>query len=225
MLVACAFTFLPLAIMAMRNIAPFSLLAVPAASHLLGPGFRLRAPKPADANDAGGEHPIINLAILAVMAIATIALVALDYLTGDKDLGWQPIDQRALAAVRACDGPLYNHYDQGGYLIWFVPEKPVFVDGRQDPYPLEHVLAARRRRTREGALPPAVRSLGHPLRVSARRVADRQGAGSRRLDDPLPRRQVHRAVRAARPLTDRRVSLRPHCRARRCFRSENIVAT
>ena len=108
-----------------------SLLAVPAASHLLGPDFRLRAPKPADANDAGarGEHPIINLAILAVMTIATIALVALDYLTGDKDLGWQPIDQRALAAVRACDGPLYNHYDQGGYLIWFVPEKPVLSTG------------------------------------------------------------------------------------------------
>jgi hypothetical protein len=143
-LVACAFTFLPLAIMAIRNIAPFSLLAIPAASTLLGPGFRLRAPKPADANAnaAGGEHPLINLAILAVMTIATIGLVALDYLTGDKDLGWQPIDPRALAAVRACDGPLYNHYDQGGYLIWFVPEKPVFVDGRQDPYPLEHVLAA-----------------------------------------------------------------------------------
>jgi len=143
-LVACAFTFLPLAIMAIRNIAPFSLLAIPAASSLLGPGFRLRAPKPADANAnaAGGEHPLINLAILAVMTIATIGLVALDYLTGDKDLGWQPIDPRALAAVRACDGPLYNHYDQGGYLIWFVPEKPVFVDGRQDPYPLEHVLAA-----------------------------------------------------------------------------------
>ena len=76
------------------------------------------------------------------MAVATIALVARNYMTGDKELGWHPIDQRALAAVRACDGPLYNHYDQGGYLIWFVPEKPVFVDGRQDPYPLEHVLAA-----------------------------------------------------------------------------------
>jgi len=147
-LVACAFTFLPLAIMAMRNIGPFSLLAVPAASHLLGPDFRLRAPRPAGQSDLGagagadGEHPIINLAILAVMAVATIGLVARNYLTADKELGWHPIDARALDAVRACDGPLYNHYDQGGYLIWFVPEKPVFVDGRQDPYPLEHVLAA-----------------------------------------------------------------------------------
>ena len=58
--------------------APFSLLAVPAASHLLGPDFRLRAPRPADADADGGEHPIINLAILAVMAVATIALVALE---------------------------------------------------------------------------------------------------------------------------------------------------
>ena len=43
--------------------------------------------------------------------------------------------------MRACDGPLYNQYDEGGYLIWFVPEKPVFVDNRQDPYPLAHLRA------------------------------------------------------------------------------------
>ena len=142
--VACAFALLPLAIMAIRNVAPFSLLAVPAASHLLGAAFRLRAPRrdPGPATQAGGEHPIINLVILSVMAVVTIGLVARNYLTANERLGWHPIDDRALAAVRGCDGPLYNHYDQGGYLIWFVPEKPVFVDGRQDPYPLEHVLAA-----------------------------------------------------------------------------------
>jgi hypothetical protein len=55
-------------------------------------------------------------------------------------LGWRPISAGALAAARACDGPLYNRYGDGGTLIWFLPDKPVFVDGRQDPYPLPFLL-------------------------------------------------------------------------------------
>jgi hypothetical protein len=41
--------------------------------------------------------------------------------------------------IRACPGRLYNTYDDGGYLIWFVREKPVFMDSRQDPFPSEIV--------------------------------------------------------------------------------------
>jgi hypothetical protein len=44
--------------------------------------------------------------------------------------------------VRACPGPLYNRYGDGGFVIWFVPETPVFLDSRQDPYPLRFVLDA-----------------------------------------------------------------------------------
>ena len=50
-------------------------------------------------------------------------------------LGWRPIPSAAAAAVSACPGPLYNRYNEGGYLIWFTPRVPVFVDSRQDPYP------------------------------------------------------------------------------------------
>ena len=50
-------------------------------------------------------------------------------------LGWRPIPREAIARIRACAGPLYNRYNEGGYLIWFVPEVPVFIDSRQDPYP------------------------------------------------------------------------------------------
>lgn len=47
----------------------------------------------------------------------------------------------ALAAVRACPGPMFNTYNTGGYLLWFIPERKVFLDSRQDPYPLELLLA------------------------------------------------------------------------------------
>ena len=66
--------------------------------------------------------------------------------------------------MRACDGPLYNHYDEGGYLIWFAPEKPVFVDNREDPFPLQHIIDELEVHA-AGALPPAVRPMGNPLRV------------------------------------------------------------
>jgi hypothetical protein len=140
-LTAGALTLLPLAILAMRNIGPWSLLAVPAASHLLGADVPLRAARAAGPPKPP-EHPFINLAILGVMAIATLGLVARSYLTRDEELGWHPIPDRALTALHDCDGPLYNHYDEGGYLLWFAKEKKVFVDGRQDPYPLAHILAA-----------------------------------------------------------------------------------
>jgi len=31
-------------------------------------------------------------------------------------------------------GPLYNHLTWGGFLIWYLPEYPVVVDGRNDLY-------------------------------------------------------------------------------------------
>jgi len=56
-------------------------------------------------------------------------------------LGWQPISATAIAAIRSCGGPLYNTYGDGGILIWFVPDVPVFIDNRQDPYPKDFLHA------------------------------------------------------------------------------------
>ena len=36
----------------------------------------------------------------------------------------------AVAALRSTHGNLLNEYDWGGYLIWRVPERRVFIDGR-----------------------------------------------------------------------------------------------
>ena len=127
---------------AVRNVTPFLLLAIPATSRLLGPDARLRLPwRKAPEARADADRPRANLVLLASMSLAALVFVAWSYRTGEPSLGWRPIDERALAAVRACDGPLYNQYDDGGYLIWFVPEKPVFVDNRVDPYPLQHITA------------------------------------------------------------------------------------
>jgi len=142
LLVAAALALFPLAIVAVRNAGLFALVALPAASRLLGPAARVRLPwRRAAAPGAGADKPIANLALLAGLALAAAGFVGWSYRSQAPALGWRPIDARALAAVRACDGPLYNQYDEGGYLIWFVPDKPVFVDNRQDPYPIDHIVA------------------------------------------------------------------------------------
>ncbi len=140
-----ALALLPLAIRSYRNIALYALYAAPAASRLLGPQFHLRLPgrfrRPGAAGAAASpDHPRLNLALLGAMAIAAVAFVAATFRSSPERLNWRPIGDGALAAARACDGPLYNHYDDGGPLIWFLPEKPVFVDGRQDPFPLPFLL-------------------------------------------------------------------------------------
>jgi hypothetical protein len=139
-LVASALVLFPFAIVAVRNAGVFALVAIPAASRLLGPavGQRLWARR---AQAPSADHPIANLVLLAATAAAALIFVGWSYRARAEALGWRPIDERALAAIRACEGPLYNQYDDGGYLIWFVPERPVFVDNRQDPYPIEHIQA------------------------------------------------------------------------------------
>ena len=141
---AAAVALLPLAARSLRNTAPFILLATPAASRLLGADFKLpaaiarlfaREPRPATP-----DKPRLNLAILAVMSALAIVFAGRSYASNLERLGWHPISDGALAATRACNGPLYNQYADGGTLIWFVPEKPVFVDGRQDPYPMPFLL-------------------------------------------------------------------------------------
>jgi hypothetical protein len=145
--VAAAVAMLPLGARSLRNTAPFILLATPAASRLLGADSRLPAaitrllkrkqPRPPSA-----DKPILNLALLGIVSLLAVVVGGLALASPPDSLGWRPISDGALAATRTCDGPLYNQYGDGGTLIWFAPDKPVFVDGRQDPYPLPFLLEA-----------------------------------------------------------------------------------
>lgn len=137
--VASATAILPLAFQSLRNIGPFLMVATPAASRLLGPEFRfrlrwfrLRLPARAPSPD----HPAVNLAVLAGVAVIVAGIVGVSWKTDAPRLRWHPVGAAAQSALRGCAGPLYNHYYDGGYLIWLVPEKRVFIDNRQDPYPI-----------------------------------------------------------------------------------------
>jgi hypothetical protein len=132
-LAAAALAIFPLAARAGRNIAPFLLVVIPAASRLLGEAFTFA--RQARLATADVDRPRFNLAFLSVFVVVGVATVGTAWATSLPRLGWQPVSAGALAAVRACPGPLYNRYGEGGFLIWLTPERPVFLDSRQDPYP------------------------------------------------------------------------------------------
>jgi len=133
LVVIVALVLVLLAARAMRNIAPFCLVWMPAMSRLVGRDARLPGRRSAPAADE--EHPRLNLALVSLMLAGCAFAIAVAWRVPLPRLGWQPIPSPAIAAIRRCGGPLYNRYNEGGYLIWFVPEVPVFIDSRQDPYP------------------------------------------------------------------------------------------
>jgi hypothetical protein len=153
-LTVAALAVFPLAVRAGRNIAPFLLVALPAASRLLGVTFTFVRPAPASTDV---DRPALNLVVFAAFALIGVGTVGVAWATSLPRLGWRPVSAGALAALRACPGPLYNRYNEGGYLIWLSPSTPVFLDSRQDPYPPSFVLDAIRIETAGDTQPMFVR--------------------------------------------------------------------
>jgi hypothetical protein len=129
LLAALAMT--PLAIMAVRNIPFFVVAVVPLLMTLLD--FRTRTPI--------GWVPHWRGALTTFSAVAA-AGIALTWVAQPPRLAWHPVPVGLATALRQCPGPLYNDYDEGAALIWFVPEVKVFVDNRQDPYPASVIDAS-----------------------------------------------------------------------------------
>jgi len=117
----------PLSVTAIRNVSFLALAALPLTAELLRPRQVRRGD---DRVPAGG--PVLAGAMMVGLTVV-LALWARPI----PLMGWQPIRPEAVAAVRACPGPIYNTFGDGGVLIWFAPEVKVFVDNRQDPYPSE----------------------------------------------------------------------------------------
>jgi hypothetical protein len=130
-LMAIAFATLPLALSAHRNVVMFLLIAVPAVSALLMAGRRQPSPPPP------ADYTRANGAIAMGAAILAGLLVALTWTNPPPRLNWSPITPEAIAAVSSCPRPFYNSHAVGGVLIGFTPQQPVFIDNRNDPYPVD----------------------------------------------------------------------------------------
>jgi hypothetical protein len=127
--IICAGLLLVLGARSVRHTAIFALLASPLLSH----PFRAVAAQPPVQPPIGRLNRWLPIGGL----VASVVFVATAWLSRPA-----PFAPELVAGVRACQGTLFNTFDYGGELIWFVPERPVFIDNRQDPYSDDLFIAA-----------------------------------------------------------------------------------
>ncbi len=138
-LLAAGFTYL--ALLAWRNLALFA-LALPmvitrhAADPLAEFGGRVGF-HGASADRPVGLQALLNTMLLAALALAAIARAAVAFPLESNREAWRqtlPVDAVSYLEVNPQPGRLFNSYNWGAYLIWELPEQPVFIDGRTDLY-------------------------------------------------------------------------------------------
>lgn len=86
----------------------------------------------------------IALIFLALMGVSIMTNQIYDQagISGRKfgtyvpDAHERPIEFYRTAGIH---GPIFNNFDIGSYLIWKLPEEPVFIDGRPEAYPASFI--------------------------------------------------------------------------------------
>jgi len=91
-----------------------------------------------DAEHEAKETWIENLAVVAVVALALLLFAgSTNFNTRGLDRaisGFLPVNAANYLRRNPAPGPLYNTLDWGGFLIWYMPDYPVAIDGRTDLY-------------------------------------------------------------------------------------------
>jgi hypothetical protein len=131
-----ALLMLVLGLRSMRNISPFLMAAAPACGVLLA----AREAMP-HAREIVHRGRILTAIILAVAIGGAAGYVWRTWQNPPSRMGWYPVSPAAARAIESCRGPIYNHYKDGGPIIYFAPRQPVMLDSRQDPYPVPLVQA------------------------------------------------------------------------------------
>ncbi len=133
--------FAYLGFLAARNIALFAIAAPPVLTRYAAPvleamnkklGIRISSEK-----TTPPRLKIINVALLILLLIVLIGKVSLVLPAEVNDSYIKKISPTGAVQFLKENHPggnLFNSYNQGGYLIWALPEYPVFIDPRTDLY-------------------------------------------------------------------------------------------
>jgi hypothetical protein len=145
--------FAYLGLLARRNFGPFAMIAAPILARHLYPTLL---------DWAAGLHPTLNawqhrfpiqqrfssgrqlpasvmaitnaliLALLLLVAVVKAYAVSTPILVQSYERQLFPVEAVEWLRANQPPGNLFNSYNFGGYLVWHLPEYPVFVDGRTD---------------------------------------------------------------------------------------------
>jgi hypothetical protein len=102
----------------------FGIFAAPILSRLLSDAW--------DKYEAERDRPAVNAVFIALAALAVFfAFPSRQSLVKQVDDG-NPVKAVDFIRTHHLSGNMLNTYIYGGYLIWAMPEHPVFIDGRSD---------------------------------------------------------------------------------------------
>jgi len=82
----------------------------------------------------------VALVFAAVLALAWVRLPADPQLLSQHVAKAYPVSAANYLRDHHLPQPLFNNYDWGGFLAWYLPEYPVAIDGRRDLYGGEEFL-------------------------------------------------------------------------------------
>jgi hypothetical protein len=119
-----------------RMIPLFVLIAVPLIAQRLGnwPRSRLR-PRRLPARSLFNVVMFNAVIVLAMAVFASVHIAQVIQRQPQAEAQQFPAGAVAFLEAHPSTGPIFNHYDWGGYLIWkLYPSTPVFIDGRADLY-------------------------------------------------------------------------------------------
>ncbi len=119
-----------------RHISAFVLVAVPILSGLAQSWWHESVRKPNAVSPRSGKRLAANATVLA--AFLVFAMVRAYSVVGQQSATEAKNFPAGAAAYLASEhprGPIFNHYNFGGYFIWrLYPQYRVFIDGRADLY-------------------------------------------------------------------------------------------
>jgi len=123
-----------------RMIPLFTLIAAPLIAQRLG-----KWPRSDQASPRKPSRTALNATIILAVAIfASVRVAQVIHHQPEAEASQFPTRAVAFLQRHPPVGPIFNHYDWGGYLIWKLSAPiPVFIDGRADLYgqPLLHDFA------------------------------------------------------------------------------------
>ena len=67
--------------------------------------------------------------VIAVVGVTLYFIGSSVIPSANRDAGY-PVSAVAYLKVHPCSGNLFNDFNYGGYLIWQLPDQPVYIDGR-----------------------------------------------------------------------------------------------
>lgn len=132
-----------MALTAGRNIAVFAVVAIPVLTYYADSALTARGWVLNPIRRVTVRQGRLNTAILAVVLLGIGAVTASILSPAAVDAAqraYLPVDAAEFIAEEAPPGPMFNSYNWGGYLMFALPDYPVYADGRTDLYGDEFLL-------------------------------------------------------------------------------------